>query len=93
MEPLDSNTRSAAGKAASLVTLSVLAILGERAAFAAERRVEYEQDVDLLRLASELIIDGIIEPADLRAEIAMRLSVLVGKSRAQTPKHHGVRPV
>jgi acetyl-CoA carboxylase carboxyltransferase component len=65
----------------------------ERAAFAAERRVEYEQDVDLLRLASELIIDGIIEPADLRGEIAMRLAVLVGKSRAQTAKHHGVRPV
>ena len=65
----------------------------ERAAFAAERRAEYEQDVDLLRLASELVIDGIVEPADLRAEIAMRLAVLVGKLRVQPAKHHGVRPV
>jgi acetyl-CoA carboxylase carboxyltransferase component len=65
----------------------------ERSAFAAARRAEYEIDVDLLRLASELVIDGIIEPAGLRAEIAMRLAVLVGKSRAQPAKHHGVRPV
>jgi acetyl-CoA carboxylase carboxyltransferase component len=65
----------------------------ERAAFAAERRAEYELDVDLLRLASELVIDGIIAPGALRAEIALRLAVLVGKSRQQPAKHHGVRPV
>jgi acetyl-CoA carboxylase carboxyltransferase component len=67
--------------------------LDERASFAAERRMDYEQDVDLLRLASELIIDGIIAASDLRREIAMRLAVLVGKSRVQIDKHHGVRPV
>jgi acetyl-CoA carboxylase carboxyltransferase component len=65
----------------------------ERAAFVAQARADYEQDVDLLRLASELVIDGIIEPGDLRAEISRRLAVLVGKSRAQPDKHHGVRPV
>ena len=65
----------------------------ERTAFAAHRRAEYERDVDLLRLASELIIDGIISPADLREEISTRLAVLVGKSRRQPDKHHGVRPV
>ena len=65
----------------------------ERAAFAADRRAEYELDVDLLRLASELVIDAIIVPAALRSEISLRLSVLVGKSRARPEKHHGVRPV
>ena len=65
----------------------------ERAAFAAHRRAEYERDVDLLRLASELIIDGIVSPADLRDEVATRLAVLVGKSRSRPDKHHGVRPV
>ncbi|MCW2522596.1 MAG: Propionyl-CoA carboxylase, partial [Frankiales bacterium] len=65
----------------------------ERAAFAAERRAEYELDVDLLRLASELIIDDIIQPGELRGQLSMRLAVLVGKSRAQPEKHHGVRPV
>jgi acetyl-CoA carboxylase carboxyltransferase component len=65
----------------------------ERAAFAAERRAEYELDVDLLRLVSELVIDDIVEAADLRHQISARLAVLVGKSRAQPEKHHGVRPV
>ena len=65
----------------------------ERTAFAAHRRAEYERDVDLLRLASELVIDGIVSPADLREEISTRLAVLVGKSRSQPDKHHGVRPV
>jgi acetyl-CoA carboxylase carboxyltransferase component len=65
----------------------------ERGAFAAERRAEYELDVDLLRLASELVIDAIISPSALRAEISLRLGVLVGKSRVQPEKHHGVRPV
>jgi acetyl-CoA carboxylase carboxyltransferase component len=65
----------------------------ERDAFRAGRRAEYEQDVDLLRLASELVIDGIIEEADLRAELLTRFAVLVGKSRTPPEKHHGVRPV
>ena len=32
----------------------------ERAAFVAEQRRLYEEDVDLLRLASELVIDAIV---------------------------------
>ena len=39
---------------------------GERAAYVAAKRAEYEEDVDLMRLASDLVIDGIVEPADLR---------------------------
>ena len=35
----------------------------EREQFVAEQRAIYETDVDLLRLASELVIDAIIEPA------------------------------
>jgi acetyl-CoA carboxylase carboxyltransferase component len=73
--------------------LAAIADLEERAAFSAARRSEYEADVDLLRLASELVIDDIVEPADLRRQISLRLAVLVGKSRAQPEKHHGVRPV
>ncbi len=73
--------------------LAAMADPDERAAFAADRRAEYELDVDLLRLVSELVIDDIVEPADLRQQIAMRFAVLAGKSRAQPEKHHGVRPV
>ncbi len=73
--------------------LATIADPDERNAFAADRRAEYELDVDLLRLVSELVIDDIVEAADLRRQISHRLAVLVGKSRVQPEKHHGVRPV
>jgi acetyl-CoA carboxylase carboxyltransferase component len=63
-----------------------------RAAFVSEKRTEYEEDVDLLRLASDLVIDAIIEPSELRAELVRRYSVLVGKSREIAVKRHGVPP-
>ncbi|MDP9117405.1 MAG: acyl-CoA carboxylase subunit beta [Actinomycetota bacterium] len=64
----------------------------ERDAFVAARRAEYEQDVDLLRLAADLVLDAIIEPRQLRTELVRRYAVLVGKSRATATKHHGVPP-
>ena len=63
-----------------------------RARFIAERRSEYEQDVDLLRLASDLVIDAIVEPELLRAELVRRFAVLGGKSRERVDKRHGVPP-
>ncbi|MDP9091518.1 MAG: acyl-CoA carboxylase subunit beta [Actinomycetota bacterium] len=65
----------------------------EREVFVADRRAEYEQDVDLLRLASDLVLDAIIEPHELRAELVLRYAVLVGKSRRRPDKHHGIVPV
>jgi acetyl-CoA carboxylase carboxyltransferase component len=64
----------------------------ERTAYIAERRAEYEEDVDLLRLASDLVLDAIIEPSELRSELIRRYAVLVGKARAGTAKRHGVPP-
>jgi len=64
----------------------------ERATFVAEKRAEYEQDVDLLRLASDLVLDAIIEPVELRAELVRRYAALVGKSRQVASKRHGVPP-
>jgi acetyl-CoA carboxylase carboxyltransferase component len=64
----------------------------EQAQFVAERRAEYEQDVDLLRLASDLVLDAVIEPSELRAELVRRYAVLVGKSREVAAKRHGVPP-
>jgi acetyl-CoA carboxylase carboxyltransferase component len=65
----------------------------ERAAFVAARRTEYEADVDLLRLASDLVIDAIVEPGDLRREIALRLAAAAGKDRTFSTRRHGVPPV
>jgi len=63
-----------------------------QAAFVADKRAEYEQDVDLLRLASDLVLDAVIEPSELRAELVRRYAVLVGKSRDLPAKRHGVPP-
>ena len=65
----------------------------EREQYVAERRTEYEEDVDLLRLASELVVDAVVEPGDLRDQIVTRLSNAEGKRRAFSDRHHGVPPV
>src|SRR2546427_6410333 len=53
----------------------------ERAAFVAERRREFEEDIDLLHLASENVVDAVVQPDDLRAELILRLSQTRGKGR------------
>jgi acetyl-CoA carboxylase carboxyltransferase component len=67
--------------------------LDERDAFVAEKREVYEADVDLLRLASELVIDAVIDPPDLRAELIRRFEMADGKDRSFTERRHGVPPV
>lgn len=65
----------------------------ERAGFVAEQRRLYEEDVDLLRLASELVVDAIVRPGDLRREIVARLRMADGKVRHFSDRRHGVPPV
>ncbi len=43
--------------------IAALADDDERAAFVAAKRDEYERDIDIVRLASELVVDAIVEPA------------------------------
>ena len=65
----------------------------EREEFVAEQRAIYETDVDLLRLASELVIDAIIEPPQLRAELIRRIEHARHKDRHFTDRRHGIPPV
>ncbi len=65
----------------------------ERQAFIDEQRRLYETDVDLLRLASELVIDAVVEPEALRDEVRTRLERAEGKDRAFSDRRHGVPPV
>ena len=65
----------------------------EREAFVARERDVYEEDVDLLRLASELVIDAIVQPGDLRAELIRRFELAEGKDRSFSRRRHGVPPV
>jgi acetyl-CoA carboxylase carboxyltransferase component len=65
----------------------------ERAAFVAARRAEYEQDIDIVRLASELVVDTIVEAGALRAELVRRYAAATGKDRHFSRRRHGVTPV
>ena len=67
--------------------------LDEREAFILEQRRIYEEDVDLLRLGSELVIDAVVQWGDLRTEIIRRLTRAAGKTRVFTDRRHGVPPV
>ena len=65
----------------------------EREAFVAAKREEYEEDIDVVRLASELVIDAIIEPEDLRSELILRIAAAATKNRDFSRRRHGVTPV
>ncbi|MDQ0191251.1 acyl-CoA carboxylase subunit beta [Alicyclobacillus cycloheptanicus] len=65
----------------------------ERPAFVAQKRAEYQQDIDVYRLASEMVIDGIIQPNDLREELVKRLAAYESKNLTFTRRKHPVYPV
>jgi acetyl-CoA carboxylase carboxyltransferase component len=65
----------------------------ERAAFIEKLRAEYEEDIDIVRLAGELVVDAIVEPEDLRHELTARFAAARGKDRSFSHRRHGVTPV
>jgi acetyl-CoA carboxylase carboxyltransferase component len=54
----------------------------ERDALVQQLRREYEKDIDIEKLASELVVDGIVPFEALRSEVASRLALSRGKPRA-----------
>ena len=66
--------------------------LVERERYVKDRRAEYESDVDLLRLASELVIDAVVRFEDLRAELIARFAAADPVDRQAVTKRHGVIP-
>ncbi len=70
----------------------------ERAARTEELRREYAEDIDILHLASELVIDAVIEPDQLREELVGRFAHASSKRRepsdtGQPRKRNPVTPV
>ena len=65
----------------------------ERAAAVARLRADYDADIDIVRLASELVVDDIVEPEDLRAQLVARLAIARTKDRSFSRRRHGVTPV
>ncbi|MCP6682674.1 acyl-CoA carboxylase subunit beta [Bacillus nakamurai] len=65
----------------------------DRAAFIQEKRDEYKEDINLYRLASEMVIDGIVPADSLRAELNLRLTAYMSKQMTFTRRKHPVYPV
>ncbi len=65
----------------------------ERAAYVERLRTEYQADIDVMKLASELVVDAVVPGETLRTEIARRFSRLASKIQARPKKKHLVPPV
>ena len=73
--------------------IAAIADPDERAGYVAQLRKEYEADIDLVHLASELVVDAVVEPADLRRELVARFASAARRDRSTVAKRHGVPPV
>ena len=65
----------------------------ERPAYVEKLRAEYRADVDLMKLASALVVDTVVPGAKLRAELVRRLQYMQSKKDQRLPKKHCVYPV
>jgi acetyl-CoA carboxylase carboxyltransferase component len=65
----------------------------ERAAYVEARLAEQRADINLLRLAGELVVDAVVEPAGLRDELIARLAEAEHWTRRPPRRHHHISPV
>ncbi len=65
----------------------------EREAFVEKLRHDYKEEIDVLHLASELVVDAVVQPEDLRAELVRRFALYAGRPREWPAKHNAVTPV
>jgi methylmalonyl-CoA decarboxylase subunit alpha len=64
----------------------------EREEFVRSKREEYAADIDILHLASELVVDAVIEPGELRKELIRRFAAAAGKDRRFSERHNPITP-
>jgi methylmalonyl-CoA decarboxylase subunit alpha len=65
----------------------------ERDAHVQKLRDEYREDIDLVKLASELVVDAVIPAETLRSEVARRFARHADKHEVRPRKHHMVPPM
>jgi acetyl-CoA carboxylase carboxyltransferase component len=65
----------------------------ERAARRRELEDEYRRDVDLYKLASNLVVDDVVEPDLLREQLIARFHAYATKAVPRPDRKHGVPPV
>jgi methylmalonyl-CoA decarboxylase subunit alpha len=64
----------------------------EREEFVRQKREEYAADIDILHLASELVVDAVIEPDELRGELIRRFAAAAGKDRRFSERRNPITP-
>jgi acetyl-CoA carboxylase carboxyltransferase component len=65
----------------------------QRHRFVEEKRRAYEEDIDLVHLASENVVDAVVQPEELRDELILRLAQARTRDREFSGRRHGVPPV
>jgi acetyl-CoA carboxylase carboxyltransferase component len=65
----------------------------ERTAYVRKKRDEYARDVDIYKLASEMLVDGIVGGSELRDELIKRLAFAESKQLEFPPRRNPVLPV
>jgi acetyl-CoA carboxylase carboxyltransferase component len=65
----------------------------ERAEFVRQKREEYARDVDVMKLASEMLVDDVVAGSALRAALITRLAYAESKHHEFPPRRNGVYPV
>jgi len=65
----------------------------EKIAFVQQKQKEYKEHIDIYKLASELIVDGIVSANELRDELSTRLDYYETKQLKFTDRKHPVYPV
>ncbi|GAA0444734.1 acyl-CoA carboxylase subunit beta [Lentibacillus halophilus] len=65
----------------------------ERSSFIKEKQDEYQDNIDIYRLASEMVIDAIVDPDKLRDELVERFRIYDSKNVTFTERKHGIYPV
>jgi acetyl-CoA carboxylase carboxyltransferase component len=65
----------------------------ERAAYVKAKRDEYAEDVDIYKLASEMLVDGIVAGRELRAELIKRLAYAESKQQEFPTRRNPILPV
>jgi methylmalonyl-CoA decarboxylase subunit alpha len=66
---------------------------GERERRTEQLRAEYQQEIDVLHLASELVVDAVVQPAELRGELVRRYGVYASRERSWPAKRNPITPV
>ncbi|MFN2466236.1 MAG: acyl-CoA carboxylase subunit beta [Candidatus Dormibacteria bacterium] len=65
----------------------------ERALRRKELEDEYSEDVEIYKLAGELIVDQVVEPSAVRAELIKRYDLYSTRFRVRSDRKHAVYPV